>query len=79
MTLTVSSGIETKIALDVTDQGLGSARATLESTGFAVGVVEADSTEGQKTVVRVPQKDAKLTVGATVELHVSHGNQTKMP
>ena len=79
MTLTVSSGLETKTVPDVTGQTLESARATLESAGFVVEVVEVDSTEKQGTVVAVPQKGSELTVGTTVELHVSRGNQIKMP
>ena len=79
VTLTVSSGIETKTVPDVTGQRLDSARTTLESAGFVVEVVEVDSTEKQGTVVEVPQKGTELTVGTTVELHVSRGNQIKMP
>uniref|UniRef100_UPI0028055F7D Stk1 family PASTA domain-containing Ser/Thr kinase n=1 Tax=uncultured Corynebacterium sp. TaxID=159447 RepID=UPI0028055F7D len=79
VTLTVSSGIETKTVPDVTGQTLDSARTTLESAGFVVEVVEVDSTEKQGTVVEVPQKGTELTVGTTVELHVSRGNQIKMP
>lgn len=79
VTLTVSSGLETKTVPDVTGQTLESARATLESAGFVVEVVEVDSTEKQGTVVAVPQKGSELTVGTTVELHVSRGNQIKMP
>ncbi|WP_049190707.1 Stk1 family PASTA domain-containing Ser/Thr kinase [Corynebacterium sp. 212_CJEI] len=79
VTLTVSSGIETKTVPDVTGQRLDSARTTLESAGFVVEVVEVDSTEEQGTVVEVPQKGTELTVGTTVELHVSRGNQIKMP
>ena len=79
VTLTVSSGLETKTVPDVTGQTLESARTTLESAGFIVEVVEVDSTEKQGTVVEVPQKGTELTVGTTVELHVSRGNQIKMP
>lgn len=79
VTLTVSSGIETKTVPDVTGQTLDSARTTLESAGFVVEVVEVDSAEKQGTVIEVPQKGSELTVGTTVELHVSRGNQIKMP
>lgn len=79
VTLTVSSGLETKTVPDVTGQNLESARTTLESAGFVVEVTEVDSDKEKGTVVEVPQQGEELTVGTTVELRVSRGNQVKMP
>ncbi|MDO5030267.1 MAG: Stk1 family PASTA domain-containing Ser/Thr kinase [Corynebacterium sp.] len=79
VTLTVSSGLETKTVPDVTGQNLESARTTLESAGFVVEVTEVDSEKEKGTVVEVPQQGEELTVGTTVELRVSRGNQVKMP
>lgn len=79
VTLTVSSGLETKTVPDVTGQSLESARATLESMGFVVEVTEVDSDKEKGTVVEVPQQGEELTVGTAVELRVSLGNQMKMP
>lgn len=54
VTLTVSSGTETKIVPDVTSQRLDFARTTLKSAGFVVEIVEVGSTEEQGIVVEVP-------------------------
>lgn len=79
VTLTVSTGLETKRVPDVTGQSLDSARTTLESMGFVVQVTEEDSDRPAGEVIGVPQAGETLTVGTTVEVRVSRGNQIKMP
>ncbi|MEJ5918761.1 MULTISPECIES: Stk1 family PASTA domain-containing Ser/Thr kinase [unclassified Corynebacterium] len=79
VTLTVSSGIEMHKVPNLAGQKLDSARATLESMKFVVQVTEVDSTEPEGRVLAVPQAGQELTVGTTVELQVSKGNQIKMP
>lgn len=79
VTLTVSTGLETKQVPNVTGQSLDAARATLESMGFVVQVTEEDSDRPQGEVLSVPQAGETLTVGTTVEVRVSRGNQIKMP
>lgn len=79
VTLTVSTGLETKVVPNVTNQSLDAARATLESAGFVVQVTEVDSDQEEGKVIGVPQAGEELTVGTTVELQVSRGNQIRMP
>ncbi len=79
VTLTVSSGLEMATVPDVAGQSLESARTTLESMGFVVQVNEVDSAEPAGRVLRTPQAGQTLTVGTTVEVEVSRGNQFRMP
>lgn len=79
VTLTVSTGLETKAVPDVKGQNLDSARATLESAGFVVSVTDVDSSAPEGEVVEVPQAGETLTLGTTVELKVSRGNLIEMP
>ncbi len=79
VTLTVSSGPETRTVPDVAGQDLESARTTLESAGFVVQVVEVDSPEPEGRVLEVPQAGERLPTGTAIEVRVSRGNQVRMP
>jgi serine/threonine-protein kinase len=80
VTLTIGSGPQTVKVPDVTGFTREGAKSTLELHHLKARFTEVDSANAKGTVVDTdPAKGSELAVGTTVTVHVSKGNETKVP
>ncbi|MEV0840129.1 Stk1 family PASTA domain-containing Ser/Thr kinase [Actinocatenispora sera] len=80
VTLTIGSGPQTVKVPDVTGFTREGAKSTLELHHLKARFTEVDSANAKGTVVDTdPPKGSELAVNTTVSVHLSKGNQVKVP
>jgi serine/threonine-protein kinase len=80
VTLTIGSGPQTVKVPDVTGFSRDAAKSTLELHHLKARFTEVDSENAKGTVVDTdPEKGSELAIDSTVTVHISKGNETKVP